>query len=291
MSEGHPLREILRGDLKERIDYVWMKAKEYHPFQKGDTLQATGHCEQVESNLYKLIPKDKNLSQISLFLLSAASCLHDIGKIESELPWAENHGDRSKQIILEDYERLGLDKGQAIAVAYIVGVHDHGHFDELPRGPFALGNESVRLDELACVFRLADMLDTTYMRAPEIVSDIKYEDVPPKWRGRQAITGWYLEGNRIILTAAPKKEDVEDVCTLLSMLKEELSEISPILSIYGYPHELELPSMNDIFIGPEMEKEAASYRPFPGMAFYTRDDAVIFKGREAEIGELLPIVL
>jgi hypothetical protein len=54
----------------------------------------------------------------------------------------------------------------------------------------------------AAVFRLADMLDTNYQRAPEIVSSIKYPngEIPSKWRGRQAITGWYLdEKDRIIL--------------------------------------------------------------------------------------------
>ena len=134
-------RDIIKGNLRILIDAVWEKAKTtYHNFQKGDNIQSTLHCETVEINLGKLIPdakKETDLKQIHLFILSAAACLHDIGKIEGSdtKVFKSNHGKRSMEMILENYEKLGLDRGQAIAVGDIVSVHDDGNLEELPKTP------------------------------------------------------------------------------------------------------------------------------------------------------------
>jgi len=288
------LREVIEGDLKIQIEEIWRKAKEYHGSQRGENIQDINHCKTVEKNLYKLMSKNKEKEpkQIDLFLLSAAACLHDIGKVMSDATQARvgDHGERSKQVILEKYDKLGLGRGQASAVALIVSVHDHGCLDELPDSPFPIGNEESNIIELAAVFRLADMLDTNYQRAPEILSEIKFPkgDIPSKWRGRQSITGWYLdEKNRIILKAVPKKEEIDAVYTLWSMMNEELSKIAPFLKLYGYPCELGKLDVGNIFFEIELKKGAARKRPFPGMSFYTKEDAAIFKGRDQEIEWLL----
>jgi hypothetical protein len=60
------------------------------------------------------------------------------------------------------------------------------------------------------------MLDNNYMRAPELLSDIKFPngEIPSKWRGRKAISGWYLdEKGWIILKAVPKPGEIEDLVT------------------------------------------------------------------------------
>ena len=77
------LRGVTKGDLLTQIEEIWRKGKSYHDAQKGDNIQGTLHCEEVETNLSKLIPddkKDKELKRVDLFVLSAAACLHDIGK-------------------------------------------------------------------------------------------------------------------------------------------------------------------------------------------------------------------
>lgn len=290
-------RDIIKGDLRTLIDAVWAKAKiTYHNFQKGDNIQGTIHCETVEINLGKLIPdikKETDLKQIDLFILSAAACLHDIGKVESNdtKVFKSNHGKVSREIILKDYQKLGLDKGQAIAVGDIVSVHDDGNLEELPKTPVAIGSESINIIELAAIFRLADMLDTSYQRAPEIIRDLKFpdENIPSKWRGRQSITGWYLDrNNRIILQAAPEKDnEIEAVYALLAMMREDLSKISPHLKHYGYPSELGELDIRGVFLDSQLKQRATLQRPFPGMAFYTKDDAGIFKGRDVEIKKLL----
>ncbi|MCP5106148.1 MAG: HD domain-containing protein, partial [bacterium] len=276
MPKGNKaLREVIKGDLLIQLNEIWRKAGSYHDGQKGDNIQGTKHCKTVETNLEKLIPDDKKgkeLKPVDLFVLSAAACLHDIGKVVTDdaKGWKSDHGKRSMEIILNEYDKLGLDKGQAIAVGYVVSVHGDGKLDELPRNPTVIGNEEISIIELAATFRLADMLDTNYQRAPEILSVIKFPDgnVPSKWRGRQAITGWYLdEQDRIILQASPKPEEIDAVYTLKSMMNEDLAKISPYLKLYKYPSELGKLDVGDVFIKPDLKKKAISQRPFPGMAF------------------------
>jgi len=89
----------------------WLKGKSYQGAQMGDNIQDTLHCEEVETNLSKLIPddkKDKALKRIDLFVLSAAACLHDIGKVvdDNAKGWKSDHGKLSMQITLEEYEKL-----------------------------------------------------------------------------------------------------------------------------------------------------------------------------------------
>jgi hypothetical protein len=292
------LRQVIKGDLLTQIKEIWRKGKTYQDSQQGDNIQGTLHCEAVEKNLCKLIPdekKEKELKSIELFVLSAAACLHDIGKVvkDDARGWKSDHGKRSMEIILEEYDKLGLERGQAFAVGHVVSVHGDGRLDELPRKPVAIGSEEIDIIKLAAIFRLADMLDTNYQRAPEIVSSIKFPDgdVPSKWRGRQSITGWYLdEKDKIILQAIPKKDEIDSSYTLKAMMNEDLAKISPYLKLYGFPSELGELDIGDIFIKSHLKDKAKIKRPFPGMAFYTKKDMKIFKGREEEIEDLLTVV-
>jgi len=296
MPKGNKaLREVIKGDLLIQLNELWRKAESYHDGQKGDNIQGTKHCIAVEKNLEKLIPddkKEKELKPIDLFVLSAAACLLDIGKVVADdaRGWKSDHGKQSMEIILEEYDKLGLDKGQAIAVGYVVSVHGDGKLDELPRNPTVIGNEEINIIELAAIFRLADMLDTNYQRAPELLSAIKFPDgnVPSKWRGRQAITGWYLdEQDRIILQASPKPEEIDAVYTLKSMMDEDLAKISPYLKLYKYPSELGNLDVGDVFIKPDLKKKAISQRPFPSKDFDTKEGRNIFKGTGKGFEELL----
>lgn len=292
------IRELITGRLRTQIDEIWRKAESYHDAQKGDTIQGTLHCKAVEENLGKLIPDSKKgneLKQMHLFLLSAAACLHDIGKVvdDEARGWKSDHGKRSREIVLARYNELGLDRDQAVAVAYIVGTHGDGRIDLLPSKPVVVHNEDIDIIELAAIFRMADMLDATCQRAPEMLSMIKFPeaDVPSKWLGRQSSTGWYLEEkDRIILQAVPKKDEVDAAYAVKAMMNEDLSKISPYLRLHGYPCEFGDLDIGDVFLVFEVKKEAVHQRPFPGMAFYTKDEAEIFKGRDNEIDNLLAVV-
>lgn len=297
VTNENTLRKHINGDYLTQINEVWRKGEEYQPFQKGDNIQGKKHCETVEKNLSMLIPDEKmgKLKQIDLFILSAAACLHDIGKaVEDDFNGSRSdHGVRSKDFIINKYEQLGLNRAQAIAVGLVVSVHGNGEFETLPTDPFPIGCEKVNIIELAAIFRLADMLDTTCLRAPEILNEIKYPDgdVPSKWKGRQSIIGWYLdEKNRIILQSMPKDDEIDSAYKLRAMMNEDLAKISPILKVYGYPSEMGGLKVGSAFLESDLKERAIVQRPFPGMAFYTKEEANLFRGRDDEIDNLLSIV-
>jgi hypothetical protein len=293
------LKDCLGEKLRSRFEYVATNAEATcQEFQKGDNKQGHDHCEAVERNLDLLIPdvkKENILNETEIFVLLAAAHLHDIGKVEgsNRSGWKSEHGHRGMEIINENYDKLGLDRVQAAAVAYVVGVHGDGRLDQLPPKPMLVGTDEVHLIELAAVFRLADMLDTTYQRAPELVARILFSDgnVPEKWQARQTISGWTLdERNRVVLQAIPATDEIRVAYALKDMLNEDLANIAPHLRLAGYPWELAELDVGAVRIAPSLRQQAHRDRPFPGMAYYEEDQANIFRGREEETEKLVSVV-
>jgi HEAT repeat protein len=294
---GKGLRDSLSGELRVEIDEIWRKAKTYQEKIIGDNIQGYSHSSRVERNIEKIVSnKTAHLSELSIFLLSASACVHDIGKVVSDQQkkWSIDHGKRSMEIILREYCKIGLEKAQAIAVAHIVSVHNDGCLDELQQDAFPIDSEEVNLVELAAVFRLGDMLDTCCQRTPEIVSDITYPsgNLPQKWLARQSIIGWKLDSrNRIVFHAAPKNnEEVDAVYSSKDMMIEELAKISPKLRLGGYPCEIADLEIDEAYLSHQIEERSSVNSPFPGIGFYTQKDAKIFRGREKEIEEEVGIL-
>ncbi|MDP2815472.1 MAG: HD domain-containing protein, partial [Rectinemataceae bacterium] len=293
------LKDCLGVRLRNQFECIADNAEATcQEFQEGDNKQGHEHCEAVERNLDLLISdykKEISLNETEIFVLLAASHLHDIGKVKgaTRSGWKSEHGHRGMAIINENYDKLRLDRVQALSVGYVVGVHGDGRLDQLPPKPMLIGTDEVHLIELAAVFRLADMLDTTYQRAPEIVAHILFSDgdVPEKWQARQTISGWTLdERNRIVLQAIPAADEVQVAYALKDMLNEDLAKIAPHLRLAGYPWELAELDVGAVRLAPSIKQHAHRDRPFPGMAYYEEDQASIFRGREEETEKLLSVV-
>ncbi len=302
----HQLKDHIKGDLHTQIENIWRLGREiYHNFQEGDTNQGSNHCYAVDRNLALLIQKCNKIDhfkEIDLFILSAAACLHDIGKVHikkinemvGEIDGdAIDHGKRSELIIVNYYEKLGLERHQAVPVARIAGVHSNKSFEDLLEMHYVIGDpsqESADIRELAALFCLADTLDTSSKRAPELIGELRYlnGEIPQKWLGRQAISGWHLDHDRnIIFQANPRIEEVDAVREAIAMIREELTSSVPLLQLYGYPFEIGAPEISDILYETYLKSEAIHARPFPGMASYSKNDAGTFKGRDGEISKLL----
>ena len=293
------LRDCLGTRLRKQFDYLAVNAETTcQEFQKGDNRQGPEHCEAVEKNLDLLIPdikKENTLNETEIFLLLATAHLHDIGKVEgsNRSGWKSEHGHRAMEVINENYDKLGLDRVQAAAVSYITGVHGDGRLDQLPPKPMLVGTDEVHLIELAAIFRLADMLDTTYQRAPELVARILFPDgnVPDKWQARQTISGWTLdERNRIVLQAIPATDEVRVAYALKDMMNEDLAKIAPHLRLAGYPWELAELDVGAVRLTPTLRQQSHRDRPFPGMAYYEEDQASIFRGREEETEKMVSAI-
>jgi len=294
------LREVISGSLGERIGGLWALAENFTEYQEGDGPNRLRHCQMVENNLGKIIPeandgtKKEGFSEFELFILSAGACLHDIGRIQKDWPpgWPERHDRRSQRIILERRQALGLNRAEARAAGWVVGVHDTHDLTEIPEEIVPVGHVDVNVVKLAAVLSLADMLDTTCQRLSDTATDILYEgkEIPEKIRARRAITGWTLDENSIIeLQALPQQDELDAALTAVDMFTEELAKFSPQLKRFGLPSEVKNLEIDTTFLDIETERTALQERPFPGMGYYTRKEANIFCGRDEEIKKLIAL--
>jgi HEAT repeat protein len=291
------IRELIKGDLKTKIDGVWLIGrKEYQSFQQSNdsSNQGTVHCETVERNIGWLIPDEEKheIGQFGLFVLSAAACLHDVGKVPLEYAMYEDHGRESMRRIVDNPKDFGLDDGEALAVGWVVSAHNDGKLNELPE-KVSIRGEDVPVREFAAIFKLADMLDTNYERVPDSVLKMRYPDgnIPPKLTARKAITGWDIDSqNHIILEAYPKDEIGEETAyTACTLMNEEISSVATALCLLGYPAEFKL-NINPYRIEQGLITESRKDRAFLGMASFTEADASRFRGRGADTQELLGYV-
>jgi HEAT repeat protein len=268
----------------------------FEPDNVGDTLEGFLHFETVDKNQANLIVKtgkDNEFSDMELFLLGASAYLHDLLKPSSA--WGLiSHGGKVMKATTDKPELYGLDnRAEAIAIGWISAAHSRRSLDNTEWGRIpeehSIGAEDVGLRKLAAIFLLADTLDTTTLRAPEMMRHIHYPEKFPdektegKWMARQSITGWYIKEGKIVLQAYPKNaEEREAVLRAKTMMEEDLSEVKPMLKSFRFPCELKL-EMQDILLKEKAVAEIHEATPFKGMDFYGESDAELFKGREEDV--------
>jgi len=285
--------ETLRDKLKNVIGKI---KGGFEPGNVGDTLKGFQHFETVDENLANLIVKsgkDNEFSDLELFLLGASAYLHDLFKSSSA--WGIlSHGGKVMKAITDKPELYGLaNRAESIAIGYISAAHSRRSLDNTECGgvpeKHSIGPETVELRKLAAIFLLADTLDTTTLRAPEMIRHIHYPEKFPdektegKWKARQTITGWDIKDGRIVLEAYPMNSDErEAVLRAKTMMEEDLSKVKPMLKSLGFPCELKL-EMQDIFLKGKAVAEIHEATPFKGMDFYGESDVELFKGRETDV--------
>lgn len=208
---------ITNSSLLTELQNIWDSAeKELHPFQIGKTDQGFFHCIRVESHIWSLVEKhiDKFRDE-DLFLLSATAALHDVGKIDKESYYYhvdKDHGKLGAEFLRKDenWKKYFRDETEALAVAYIVGVHSDGKINTIP-AEFAWGDPpGILLRSLAAIFRLADMLDSDYRRCPYLAFSFKklgfFETLRTLWDARRSFSGWQVSSDdqSIVLIVSPE---------------------------------------------------------------------------------------
>jgi len=214
------------------VNSLWLRAQQkIHGYQRGKTEQGVLHCMRVEDNIGMLLRECAGkFKDEDLFVLSAASALHDIGKIEDHEQQELNHGRLGAQILRrqEIAGQFFADQRFAEAVGYVVSSHDDGDLQDVPEDEFLVGTCPLFLRELASIFRLADMIDTDYRRVSDIAMGIKvrrFIENEALWLARNAIKGWKTYGDEIIFQAIPRssRESIS-VETYVKLLNESLSD-------------------------------------------------------------------
>ena len=282
---------------------LWELAK---PFQarasKPDgSDNGTSHCLYVELYVWRLLSETQPLAEFTapvLFLLSCSACCHDLDRgLKTCITEDAQHGQGSGEFVVRHHGELVIPWAEAIAVDHIVGVHDKRgaeYSDLLADLPEAhpLPTGPVDLQRLAVILRAADTLHTDNTRITELGTDpTKLEGVDRiKYLFRQCISGWRVEGNRIVILACPDSQEQWEA--LLKgepfMRDEEWSPIAIPLRRYGFPHKLEFENDDHLW----QRKAAQEVRPdLPGMDYYHEGDAVLLAGRDTEIKALEQHVL
>jgi len=289
-------REARANALGARLKTLWDTAEnQILEAQKSPDGNAAGplHVRKVEKNLSRLIPdgwKKREVNATELFILSAASCLHDTGKVD---PSTKDHGQTAAHDIRKNHLVYGLDEEQAEWISQIVRIHTkREELNELEQILHSSGDE-IHLRDLAALFCLADTLHCTHDRVL-LCADKNH----PKTKFRLRIGDWFLDkqDESCIRLEARAKDFADIECLREGLELTRRSELSPValqLKTAGYPWKIDFKMVYDPdFLESMLKgKSLTRARETPGLGFYTEDDNDQFKGRKQDIETLWANVL
>ncbi len=237
---NHKLRENLALQdpmLASELTAIWASAcKKIYGFEVGKRLQGALHNLAVENNIGILLEHFNLLDKMKakdIFVLSAAAALHDIDKAMIKYGKGYNHGRSGNKLLLKDRVRLefSLDPRKAEAVAHIIDVHSDGNLDRIPEGSFVIVDPpGLNLRGLAAIFRLGDILDTTYERHPDVilrVRGVKSKDEEKVTRATRLIGGWTPSGDgKAIVLQVIRHHKIQDELALLAFADDLNAQVT-----------------------------------------------------------------
>jgi hypothetical protein len=229
-----PISDFLKGVAKKASESIWIdpRVSTIQDTQIGISEQGTKHCRRVDENVARLLQfahAEKALTQFELYLLSAASAVHDIGKSSHSevkdciqfLPFyiSHDHGLTSQYLISETSlkEKIFEEPIHSDLVGQIVATHNNGnmYLVDPDTKHFGFPSQSkkyvVRLRLLAAIFRLADMLDCTFERSRSLGISATAANISPTNIGRRHIASWEIHPDYpecIYFSVAPAKQNV-----------------------------------------------------------------------------------
>ncbi len=277
------LREYLRNkdsNFSERLDVLWNYiSPQIHSKQTGKQSTESGHehCASVEKNIWEFIKKTDRINEfkdIELFILSCAACCHDFDKGLLINKYKNgSHGIGSASYIYDRYRELNVSKPEALAITEIVKIHGlegkkyknalHDLKKFLP-----IGNKRIKLQLLAVIFKVGDILDLCSQRASDrCVEPNELEDFErSKFLFRYTNCGWEIDGSRIKVTSCIDNSEQKKAFNHCSkyLLNSEWNPIKEYLNTHNFPYELYFEIMTRSQINKDEHIEI--YRdPVPGL--------------------------
>lgn len=224
-------------DLSASIREIWRLARQLQWAQSGQSTQGEAHCRAVERNIARLLTEFGVFDVCcpeAAYVLSAASALHDIGKIryarDSDPAFAAlDHGRKGEYLLLEDdgpFEHVFPNGEYRAIIAQVIGCHADGNLSVLNKERM-LGDSRVHLPSLTSIFRLGDMLD--FDRTPWLYRKLrgeKFSGNEPVWIARSKITGWMLSSDKRTVLLQERAEgagDAEHVWTLCDLTNKAIT--------------------------------------------------------------------
>lgn len=164
--------------IKSKAGELLSRLYSAHPTFTGHDVP---HSVNVEAYMGKLLKDDlkASLSAYELFFLLCSAYLHDIGMIASteELKESDSatiirnsHHIRSKEYILKEHEYLGLTHNEADILSNLCYAHRVVDINTEVKDTAIGVDNTIRLKLLSACLMIADELDITADRAPEIIA-------------------------------------------------------------------------------------------------------------------------
>ena len=248
------LRKINPG-LAAKADNFWEISEPILERQNAPNSNENGlkHVKMVEHNCWRLINESNKINEFNpdeIYILSCSACCHDFDKgLLTETTDDRAHGEGSGDFLLANYKRLQQNIPEIIAIRKIIGIHDFSEnkfTEELHKieKTFSISTGTVKLHKLAVILKAADILHTDNSRISDLAIDVnKLKGIDrAKYLARESISGWSIDGTRIIASAVPQtSEALEAVEGCLEYIKsEEWPAVSDKLSDYNLPYNLSI---------------------------------------------------
>jgi AraC-like DNA-binding protein len=301
----------LESDTRLWSRFSILREKTYNDILPKNQIQyytdhGVKHINNMFGYLNDLFPETKHpypLTTYEIFLLLSAICLHDVGMLVSKDEYETDevirfkHPVRSKKFIQRSAKDLNLDENEAAIIGEICQAHGLESIDYLEKSEFSEFSFKtygvVRIDLLAVLLRLTDILDVTYDRAPSIIAE--YTFIPAKnkkfWDLHKLITNvrissgdpWDIEINAII----KKIKDEEQLYELSNYIDQELHKCRNVLRKNGLFYKKIDLKINRLLIENKKRKRKI---PFILLEPYNRKTSILFSGRDIEIQKLTKLI-
>lgn len=212
----------------------------------------TRHSKAIIGNLNAMLDYFDLLDTVEpheAYFLHCSAYLHDIGMLINRYKGEELTDDEMREIhhilseefIVNNYEKIGIkNKNLAKYIGIICKSHRRAvPIETVKPKELTINHEGIRLQFLSSIFRLADAMDITDDRAPELISDY-VRNLPPEsqkhWEVCQYIPGWGINDNNIVIHANINSDSYLNLLTWKTFdLYDELWRIQDIISTYKLP--------------------------------------------------------
>lgn len=222
------LEEIMGSTYLNRLNIIKEKMNQVFAYQtpKNFTEHSLPHIINIIQNINKIIMHSVTpLCPSEAFLLEVAVYLHDIGRmLDDQNNFCTDHGQNSQDIILENYEKLGLSFAEGSYISRITVSHTRKRSDleQIPDSVILI-DRKIRLRLLCVLLRIGDILDLRSNRAPELVMqyrNIEYDSLK-HWIKHLSFTGYHYNFDNGILEIGAIAVSKEN----LKILRQAIMEI------------------------------------------------------------------
>ena len=261
------------------------------------------HSQAIEHNLSRLIPT--NMSQpptaFECFALLCAVLLHDAGmvvtKSSEEKAWEVrvDHFNRSRDFIITHCSDLGLSSHEARVIGEICRAHGMPNLNYLIGATFSIQKYGeVRVPMLSAFLRLADILDVTSDRAPDIIAKSRSMPIESRkhWDLHECISDVQIKADPSwdirIVAYIDENSDDRALHELRNAIQNELDIMYPVLRAHGvFFKKVEL-SLDTYLLG---KRRKPLKNPFLLLSPFTYRNAWLFAGRDGEIQHMIEKIL